>query len=66
MEVVRAVWSLGNEPVWLHLLQELHLILDAGASLKLFNYHLGGAETGADLAQQDLVDTDGSVNSNKL
>lgn len=57
---------MGNKPVWLHLLQELHLILDAGTSLKLFNYHLGGTETSADLTQQDLVDTEISVSSYNL
>lgn len=60
------MWPLGNSPVWLHLLQEVHLILDAGTSLKLFNHHLGGAETSADLTQQDLEETESSANSNNL
>lgn len=50
----------------MHLLQELHLILDAGTSLKLFNYDLGGTETGADLTQQNLIDTEISIKSNNL
>lgn len=43
-----------NWPVWLHLLQELYLILDTGTGLKLLYHHLGGAETRIDLAQQNL------------
>lgn len=41
-------------PVWLHLLQELHLILDTGTGLQLLYHHLGGAEACTDLAQQNL------------
>lgn len=43
-----------NWPVWLHLLQELYLILDTGTGLKLLYHHLGGAETRINLAQQNL------------
>ena len=43
-----------NWPVWLHLLQELHLILDTGAGLQLLYHHLGGAEARIDFAQQNL------------
>lgn len=43
-----------NWPVWLDLLQELHLVLDTSTGLQLFHHHLGGAKARIDLAQQNL------------
>lgn len=47
----------GHPPVGLRLLQELHLLLHAGAGLQLLHHHLGAADSGVDLAQEHLPGT---------
>lgn len=47
----------GLPPVGLHLLQELHLLLHAGAGLQLLHHHLGTADARVHLPQEHLWDS---------
>lgn len=61
---MRVIYKISvNGPVWLNLIQKLHLILNTGAGLQLLDHHLGGTETCTDLAQQNLrcIHRQGSV-----